>query len=85
MGVTNFMLNLSHTYIDNRSVTPSFLQVGAKMVCSIGDSPYNKLSKYGHIQFMFPNTTDYECDLARAHCQYCNGSTIIAPVTEAWS
>jgi hypothetical protein len=50
---------------------------------SVGEAPYNILSKYSSLNLTYPNTTYYECNLDGAACNSCDGKAIIANVTEA--
>ena len=66
-GLDNFIIELSHTYYDN----------------SVGDPPYNILSKFGNLTLTYPGTTNYVCDSDNTACQSKENSTLIALVTSA--
>ncbi|EHY55402.1 hypothetical protein HRR83_008845 [Exophiala dermatitidis] len=66
-GVQNLSLELSHTYIDN----------------SVGQAPYNVLTKFADLNLTYPGTNNYECDSAQAECKSCDGEVIVATVSRA--
>ncbi|OAP58830.1 hypothetical protein AYL99_06127 [Fonsecaea erecta] len=66
-GVGNISLRLAHQYIDN----------------SVGQAPYNVLTKFSNFNLTYPATDYYECDLGSAECISDDGEVIIANVTQA--
>ncbi|KIW74605.1 hypothetical protein Z517_11375 [Fonsecaea pedrosoi CBS 271.37] len=66
-GVGNFSLQLAHQYIDN----------------SVGQAPYNVLTKFSDFNLTYPTTDYYQCDIGNAACVTTDGKVIIANVTEA--
>ncbi|EXJ85854.1 hypothetical protein A1O1_06223 [Capronia coronata CBS 617.96] len=66
-GVGNLSLELAHTYIDN----------------SVGEAPYNVLTKFADLNLTYPATQSYECDLPQAECKSCDGEVIVAIVNKA--
>ena len=66
-GLNNLIVSLSHTYYDN----------------SVGDPPYNVLSKFGNLTLVYPGTTNYVCGSDNTTCHSKENSTLIALVTSA--
>ena len=66
-GLDDFIIGLSHTYYDN----------------SVGDPPYNVLSKSGNLTLTYPGTTNYVCGSDNTTCRSKENSTLIAVVTSA--
>ncbi|KAK5454086.1 hypothetical protein LTS15_006086 [Exophiala xenobiotica] len=64
-GVDNMSLQMSHQYIDN----------------SVGQYPYNVLTKFSEFDLAYPSTQYYDCDMSTAECQ--SSAVIVALVTEA--
>ena len=48
---------------------------------SVGEYPYNVNTKIGALNLAYPDTMYYECDLAHAHCNSCEGTVLSANVT----
>ncbi|EXJ67180.1 uncharacterized protein A1O5_09827 [Cladophialophora psammophila CBS 110553] len=66
-GVGNLSLRLAHQYIDN----------------SVGQAPYNVLTKFSDFNLTYPATEHYQCDTGNAECVTGAGEVIIANVTTA--
>ncbi|EXJ85111.1 hypothetical protein A1O3_05786 [Capronia epimyces CBS 606.96] len=66
-GVQSFSFELAHTYIDN----------------SVGEAPYNVLTKFADVNMTYPTAQYYECDLPHAECKSCDGEVIVATVSKA--
>ncbi|KEF62454.1 uncharacterized protein A1O9_00426 [Exophiala aquamarina CBS 119918] len=66
-GVQNFSLDLKHTYIDE----------------SVGQYPYNVLTKFAPLNVTYPGTKHYQCNLSQAECGSYTGAIILANVTRA--
>ncbi|ETN37942.1 uncharacterized protein HMPREF1541_07565 [Cyphellophora europaea CBS 101466] len=66
-GIQNFSIDLSHTYLDN----------------TVGDPPYNVLTKLGGLNITFPEIENYKCDLSRGHCASVADASFLAVVTAA--
>ncbi|KIW88906.1 uncharacterized protein Z519_10390 [Cladophialophora bantiana CBS 173.52] len=66
-GVGNLSLRLAHQYIDN----------------SVGQAPYNVLTKFSDFNLTYPATEHYQCDMGNAECVTSAGEVIIANVTTA--
>ncbi|KAK4942548.1 hypothetical protein LTR10_017677 [Elasticomyces elasticus] len=64
-GVQDLTLDLQHTYIDN----------------SVGEYPYNVLTKFANLSLAYPSTQYYDCDMSKAECQ--GSSAITAVVTSS--
>ncbi|KIW28682.1 uncharacterized protein PV07_08322 [Cladophialophora immunda] len=66
-GVGNLSLRLAHQYIDD----------------SVGQAPYNVLTKFSNFNLTYPATEDYQCDMGNAACVSSDGAVIVANVTQA--
>ncbi|KAL6246005.1 hypothetical protein RBB50_007158 [Rhinocladiella similis] len=64
-GVDNVSLELSHQYIDN----------------SVGQYPYNILTKFSDFVLTYPSIQHYNCDVSKAECE--SSGVLIAIVTSA--
>ncbi|KAI1619661.1 hypothetical protein EDD37DRAFT_203360 [Exophiala viscosa] len=64
-GVQALTLDLQHSYIDN----------------SVGEYPYNVLTKFANLSLEYPSTQYYDCDMSEAKCQ--SSSAITAIVTSS--
>ncbi|KAJ9611427.1 hypothetical protein H2200_004611 [Cladophialophora chaetospira] len=83
-GVGNLTLDLAHEYIDNRySPFTITQQLETDKVDSVGQAPYNVLTKHSNFTLSYPITPFYECDMDNARCQSCEGEAIIANITTA--
>jgi hypothetical protein len=49
--------------------------------CSVGQYPYNVLTKFSEFRLAYPSTQYYDCDMSKAECQ--SSAVIVALVTEA--
>ncbi|KAJ9636149.1 hypothetical protein H2204_005421 [Knufia peltigerae] len=64
-GVDNVSLELSHQYIDD----------------SIGQYPYNILTKFSDFVLAYPSIQPYSCDISKAECE--SSGVLVAVVTTA--
>ncbi len=61
----------------------SQLLLADQSVCSIGQYPYNILTKYANMALDYQDTPNYECDREIGSCELAPGDTLVAVVTLA--
>jgi hypothetical protein len=50
---------------------------------SVGEAPYNVLTKFANLNLTYPATGYYDCDMSKAECQSSGDEILIANVTSA--
>lgn len=51
--------------------------------CSVGQAPYNILTKFASLNLDYQTTPNYACDMEDACCELSEGASLTADVTEA--
>jgi len=62
-------------------ILPSKKQDGLTGGLSVGEYPYNVLTKFANLSLAYPSTQYYDCDMSKAECQ--GSSAITAVVTSS--